>query len=230
MNNDVNWYNIDEKFWNSHYKKMVRVDQTMSVKRVYPLTDDYKKVVQLRYAGLVESGFLDMYKDRPESMILERDTDSVILGLYEKDKMLGTLTLNTRTRRFKKLAMEIEKKVKLKHPFFNIDSVLEFTKLVLSPEGRIRKGLLNLCGVAFIIGNYFNKVHYWQVSRDIPEDIRFRERLGFDYSNGYIFNDPSLNGMPSRAGYFDSSKYAENSKIPTFLVHMYDVLKKQKFK
>ncbi len=209
---------------------MPRVDLGMSVKRVYPLTEDYKKVVQLRFAGLVESGFLDLYMNRPEEMILERDTDSVILGLYDDDKILGSLTLNTRTRRFNKLAMEIEKKLEIEHPFFNIDGVLEFTKLVLSPEGRQRKGLLNLCGVAFIIGNYFNKLHYWQVSRDIPEDIRFRERLGFDYSDGYLFNDPSLNGMPSRAGYFDSSKYAENSKIPEFLVHMYDVLKKQELK
>lgn len=225
---DVNWYNIDEKVWGDFYKQPLKTF-SLDVKRIYPNFPDYKQVVHLRYIGMVESKFLDPYEFTPESMILPRDNESIILGLYEADKVVGTLTLNTRTKNYPGLAMELEKKVNINHPYFRDAGVFEFTKLVFSPLARKNRSALNLFTVATFIALYLKKPHFWQVSRDIPADIAWRESLGFDYSNGYSFEDPSLNGMPSRCGYFYLPDVVSNEKLVSYAKKFYKEILAYKF-
>jgi hypothetical protein len=124
--------------------------------------------------------------------------DSIILGLFRHNELEVSVTLNTITDRFPGLAMELEKQVSLDHPYFRRPDALELSKLVASETARCRRGLLHILYAVFLVARAFNKRHFRQVSRDLDGDISWRERFGFDHSNRYRFNDPSLNGMPSR--------------------------------
>jgi hypothetical protein len=155
----------------------------------------------MRFRGMVESGFLDADRDRPSSMELPRDSHSVILGLFLDDALHASVTLNTPTAEYPGLAMELEKGVRVDHPYFRHSASLEFSKLVSSDQARRSPISLQILYVAVLVARHLGKCHFWQVSRDIPSDISWRQRFGFDYSIGYQFADPSLNGMPSQVGY-----------------------------
>ena len=127
----MDWYTISEKDWDPIIKRFI-TSINFSVKRIYPNSDEYEKVIDLRYNGLGESGFIDKTKFTKECMRLERDSDSIILGLYSSfNRLLGTVTLNTITDKFPKMAMELEKKVILDHPALHSKDVREISKLYI---------------------------------------------------------------------------------------------------
>jgi len=195
------WERITEDEWERVYRSPF-VDDTGRVVRVFPGTKEYAEVVRLRYHGLIETGFIDPARMPLSSMELPRDRDSIILAIRKESRIVGTITLNTITPSFPGMAMELEKGVMLDHPFFRSPDVIELTKLVVAPEARIMKLLLNFSVIPLLLGRIFGKHHHWQVSRNIPVDTLQRERLGFGYENGFQFLDRSLNNMNSRVGYF----------------------------
>ena len=119
------------------------------------------------------------------------------------------------------MAMELEKKVRVRHAHFRSPHVLEITKLVVAPEVRGKRFVLALLHVSALVARLLDKRHLWQVSRDIPSDISWRVGLGFDYSVGGRFIDGSLNGMASRVGYMYLPDAMTNPKIPGFIRGMY---------
>ncbi len=198
----MDWYNINEKDWNPIIKKCIS-SLNFSIKRIYVDSKDYENVIDLRYNGLGESGFINKNIMPKESMKLPRDEDSIILGLYNSfNKLLGTVTLNTITEKYPMMAMELEKKVHLDNTAFKSKELLEITKLSIINQFRSARVSLNLFLVTVIIAIFLGKKHFWQVSRNIPRDIKWRERFGFDYSSiNHIFIDKSLNNMESAIGY-----------------------------
>lgn len=217
---ETEWKTIDEGFWNRHLPRSL-ISGRFRIVRVRPGSAEYDHVVQLRYQGLVESGFLDPESDTPKAMALPRDGDSIILGLYCERRLHACVTLNTPTERFPALAMELEKGVRIDHPFFRHHQALEFSKLVASAAARRSPVSLQLLYVCLLIARYLDKVHFWQVSRDIQSDISWRERFGFDYTIGYKFADPSLNGMPSQVGYANLHSVLENPRIHWLVRRVY---------
>ncbi len=214
------WRSIDEAFWNPHIRHLLPVSAS-SVLRIYPGTIEYDEAVKLRFHGLCESGFLDPVKDSPDTMRLQRDPHSIILALYRRGKMRGTMTLNTPTVAFRGPAVMLEKGVCLEHPHFLSPRQLEFTKLVVDKGLRGTRVALELLTVSCIIAAALDKRYFWQVGRQLSSDISWREKIGFSYRDTWDFNDKSLNGMPSRIGYMDFHKAPDNQDIPWFLRHMY---------
>lgn len=217
---ETEWKTVDEGFWNPHLPRSLILGR-FRIARVRPGSGEYDQVVQLRYRGLVESGFLDPESDTPEAMILPRDADSIILGLYCETKLHASVTLNTPTEQFPGLAMELEKGVSIEHPFFRHPQALEFSKLVTSAPARRSPVSLQLLYVCILLARYLDKGHFWQVSRDIAADISWRERFGFDYTIGYRFADPSLNGMPSQVGYACLHSVLENPRTHWLVRRVY---------
>jgi hypothetical protein len=146
-------------------------------------------------------------------MVLERDIDSVIIGVFRDDLLYATLTLNTVTDRFPGLAMELEKKVRIEHPYFRHPGALEFTKLIGTAAARRSPVSLQLLYVAVLTARALGKPHFWQVSRDVESDILWREKFGFEYSLNYCFADPSLNDMPSCVGYACLDTVLSNPRV-----------------
>ena len=123
------------------------------------------------------------------------------------------------------MAIELEKRVHIRHPFFRSPHVLEVTKLVVDPAVRGKLFVLNLLYVLTLVARLLDKRHLWQVSRDVPSDISWRVGLGFDYSIGERFIDESLNGMASRVGYLYLPEVTANPNVPRFIRSLYaDVL------
>jgi len=218
----MDWYTISEKDWDPIIKRFI-TSINFSVKRIYPNSDEYEKVIDLRYNGLGESGFIDKTKFTKECMRLERDSDSIILGLYSSfNRLLGTVTLNTITDKFPKMAMELEKKVILDHPAFHSKDLLEITKLSIINQFRSARVSLNLFLVTVIIAILLGKKHFWQVSRNIEKDINWRERFGFDYrSIKHIFIDESLNNMESTIGYLYLPNVLNNKNLSPIVKTLY---------
>ena len=155
-------------------------------------------------------------------MRLARDEDSIILGLFRRDRLLATMTLNTITPRFPGMAMELDKKISINHAFFRDPAVLEITKLVIDRGIRGGRMALGMLYVSSLIARVLGKLHLWQVSRDVPSDVSWRVGLGFDYSVGCRFNDPDLNDMPSRVGYLYLPSVMENPRVPPFIKAIYE--------
>jgi hypothetical protein len=220
MRRHVTWSSISEKEWNPALKRQLR-GQRLSIVRVRPGTKRYQSVLRLRYQGFVESGFVDPRVSDESVMRLARDPDSIIIGMFRGDRILATVTLNTITKRFPGMAIELEKKVRLRHAHFRGPHVLEITKLVVAPEVRGRRFVLALLSVSALVARLLDKCHLWQVSRDVPSDISWRVGLGFDYSVGDGFKDESLNGMASRVGYLYLPEATTNPKVPRFIRSMY---------
>jgi len=193
----------------------------MQVRRVRPEGEDYDQVIALRYQGFVESGFIDPARAGRSTMRLARDRDSIILGLFRRRRLHATVTLNTITPRYPGMAMELDKKLSLRHAHFRDPAVLEITKLVVDHGTRGRRAALALLYVCSFIGRVLGKVHLWQVSRDVPSDVSWRVGLGFDYSVGGRFIDPDLNGMPSRVGYLYLPSVTENPRVPPLIKAIY---------
>lgn len=218
----MDWYTISEKDWNPIIKRFI-TSINFSIKRIYPDSQEYEKVIDLRYNGLGESGFIDKTKMTRECMRLQRDYDSIILGLYNiYNKLLGTVTLNTITDNFPALAMEIEKKVILNHEAFHSRESLEITKLSIINQFRSARVSLNLYLVTVIIAIFLGKKHFWQVSRNIEKDIRWRKGFGFDYDSiNHVFIDKSLNNMESKIGYLYLPKILENKNLSPIIRSLY---------
>jgi hypothetical protein len=215
------WDTISEKDWNRYAKRLFTA-RRIRIVRVRPDSPDYDRVVALRYRGFIESGFVDPAKTGESAMRLERDGDSIILALFRYRKILATMTLNTITPSHPGMAMELEKKIEVPHPYFRDRGVLEITKLVVDPSARGGRSVLDLFAVAMTIARLLGKEHLWQVSRDVASDMSWREGIGFDYSNGFSFRDPSLNGMPSRVGYLYLPTVTRNPKVPSFIKAIYE--------
>jgi hypothetical protein len=220
MLHDVTWDSISEKDWNPALRKRLR-GQRLKLVRVRPGTPRYESVVRLRYEGFIESGFVDPTASDESVMRLARDPDSVIIGMFRGETILATITLNTITDRFPGMAMEMEKKLRLAHPYFRSPHVLEITKLVVSQAVRGKRFVLALLYVSTLVARLLDKRHLWQVSRDVPSDINWRVGLGFDYSVGEPFIDGSLNGMASRVGYMYLPEATRNPRVPRFIRTMY---------
>ena len=226
MQRDVTWESISEKDWNPALRRRMGLGgRRLSIVRVRPGTLRYDSVLRLRYQGFVESGFVDQRESDVLVMRLPRDEDSIIIGMFRGAKILATVTLNTITERFPGMAMELEKKVHLRHAHFRSPHVMEITKLVVAPDVRGKRFVLALLYVSALVARFLGKRHLWQVSRDIPSDISWRVGLGFDYSVGERFIDGSLNGMASRVGYLYLPEAPRNPRVPRFIRGMYaDVL------
>ncbi len=218
----MNWYTINEKDWDPIIKKFI-TSINFSIKRIYTDSKEYEKIIDLRYNGLGESGFIDKNTFTKECMKLERDSDSIILGLYSAfNKLLGTVTLNTLTDKFPKMAMEMEKKVVLQHPAFHSAELLEITKLSIINQFRSARVSLNLFLVTVIIAVLLGKKHFWQVSRNVSKDINWRKRFGFDYDTiNHVFIDESLNNMESTIGYLFLPKILENKNLSPIVKSLY---------
>ncbi len=216
----LEWATITERDWKPHLGRLFPWLKH-GIRRVSPGTAEYEQVVDLRYAGFVESGFLDASKTGREAMRLARDFDSIILGLFRRKRLVATVTLNTITDRFPGMAMELEKNVVVNHRHFRDPNVLEIAKLVVDGSVRGRRFVLGLLSAASLIARLLGKEHLWQVSRDSPEDISWRVGLGFDYSLGYAFSDASLNNMPSRVGYLFLPSVTHNPRVPGFIKSIY---------
>jgi hypothetical protein len=215
------WDSISEKDWNRYAKRLFAA-RRIRIVRIRPGMPGYDQVVALRYTGFIESGFVDPAKTEESAMRLERDGDSIILGLFHYRKLLATMTLNTITASHPGMAMELEKKIEVPHPYFRDPGVLEITKLVVDPGARGGRSVLDLFAVAMTIAKLLGKEHLWQVGRDLASDIGWREGIGFDYSNNFRFNDPSLNGMPSRVGYLFLPAVTKNPRVPSFIKAIYE--------
>lgn len=209
----MEWENIDERVWDPLLDYLSWSDDRPVIRRVYPGTQAYEKVIRLRYAGLTESGFVDVETMEISCMRLERDCESIILGAFDGGWCYATVTLNTITNAYPGLAMELEKGADLDHPFFRHPGTIEITKLVIAPERRNSRVGLRLYEITAIIGRLLGKHHFWQVGRDIERDVYARSRVGFDYSNGYRFNDASLNDTPSRIGYMNLLTVLDNPNV-----------------
>lgn len=216
----VSWETVYEGDWQSYLHPSDRLNEG-SVRRVYPDTSAYHQVVGLRYHGLVESGFLDPRTARLESMALERDSDSVIIGLFEDLRILATITLNIRTPRFPGLAMEMEKGVAIDTPEFLGSRAMECSKFVVHPKARGFRSVLKLLPPVIVLSQLFDRRYLWQVSRDIPGDRSWREGLGFDYTRGIRFVDRSLNDMPSCVGFLDLNRVLEEPLVPRLVKSIY---------
>ena len=99
-------------------------------------------------------------------MRLARDRESIIVGLFRRNRLLATMTLNTITPRFPGMAMELEKKVRIEHPHFRDPDVMEITKLVVDRDIRGRRIALGMVFLTGLIARVLRKPHLWQVSRD----------------------------------------------------------------
>ncbi|HEY9594626.1 MAG TPA: hypothetical protein VHE79_09115 [Spirochaetia bacterium] len=216
----ADWYSISESQWEPLIRRRFPLAR-LRIVRVRPGTAAYEDVVALRYAGFVESGFLDPRRDTRNAMRLPRDEDSIILALYRGHQLLATVTLNTPTRRFPGMAMELEKHVTIDHAYFRDSRALEITKLVVDPSARGMRIVLAMLVVIAFIARIFGKHHLWQVSRDVPADVSWRAGLGFDYSLNVRFRDPALNGMPSRVGYMHLPTAARDPRVPAFVREIY---------
>ncbi|MFP4431491.1 MAG: N-acyl amino acid synthase FeeM domain-containing protein [Spirochaetota bacterium] len=216
----LSWETICEDDWRDYLHPSDRVNEG-TVRRVYPDTPAYHQVVNLRYHGLVETGFLDPRTARLESMALERDSDSVIIGLFEDLRILATITLNIRTPRFPGLAMELEKGVAIDTPEFLGSRAMECSKFVVHPKARGFRSILKLLPPVIVVSQLFGRRYLWQVSRDIPGDRSWREGLGFDYTQGIRFIDRSLNNMPSCVGSLDLNRVLEKPAVPRLVRSIY---------
>ncbi len=216
----ASWDYVCEEDWQGHLHSLDH-PTAESVRRVFPGTSAYQQVVDLRYQGLVESGFLDPRVATPEHMALPRDSESVIIGLFEDLRLLATITLNVRTSRFSGLAMEMEKGVRIDSPEFLGDQAMECSKFVVHPKARGFRSVLKLLPPVLIVAQLFDRRYLWQVSRDVPTDRSWREGLGFDYSEGIRFVDRSLNDMPSCVGFLDLSKAAADPAVPALVKRIY---------
>jgi hypothetical protein len=216
----ASWETVCEDDWQGYLHPSDRLTEG-SVRRIYPDTSAYQQVIDLRYHGLVESGFLDPRQARRESMALERDSDSVIIGLFEDLRLLATITLNIRTPRFPGLAMEMEKGVAIDTPDFLGDKAMECSKFVVHPRARGFRSVLKLLPPVILVSQLFERRYLWQVSRDIPGDRSWREGLGFDYTRGIRFVDRSLNNMPSCVGFLDLDRVLDEPTVPRLVKSIY---------
>jgi hypothetical protein len=215
------WESICETTWGSLLRRRL-LSPRVEIRRVRPGDDDYASVVRLRYRGLVESGFIDSRRTDESAMRLARDADSIIVGLFRRDRLLATMTLNTITPRFPGMAMELDKKVQIEHPYFHDPDVMEITKLVVDRDIRGRRIALGMVFLTGLIARLVGKPHLWQVSRDVPSDMSWRKGLGFDYSVRCRFRDPDLNEMPSQVGYLYLPDVRHNPQVPSFIKAIYE--------
>ena len=214
------WETIGEETWDRPLRRRF-LGGAMRLRRIRPRDDDYSKVIDLRYHGFVESGFIDPRRTGRTAMRLERDEESIILGLFRRRRLHATVTLNTISRRFPGMAMELDKKVVIAHEHFRGPEVLEITKLVVDRTTRGRRSALALLFASSMIARIVGKLHLWQVSRDIPSDVSWRVGLGFDYTVGSPFIDADLNQMPSRVGYLYLPSVTDNPRVPRFIRELY---------
>lgn len=217
----ITWDTVTEEFWGPHVSQILTIP-TNDIRRIRPThTDAYREIAALRFKGLVESGFLDPERNSREEMMLARDPDSIILGLYRRGTLRATLTLNTPTPRFPATAAELEKGVKIDHPHFRSPDLMEFTKLVIDTRTRGMRFAFQLVAASCIIAHALNKRHFWQVGRQDAKDISWREKSGFRFDDAWDFLDPSLNGMPSKLGYMNFHAAGEDDRVAWFLRRLY---------
>lgn len=216
----LSWETITETDWAEQLARS-RFSRDHRVRRVFADCPEYEQVVRLRYAGFVESGFLDPKTCSLESMRLPRDPHSIILGLFRRGSLKATVTLNTIGPRFPGMAMELEKGVIVPHEQFRSPDVMEITKLVVDRRARGMRSVLALLSVSVMIAKLLGKTHLWQVSRNPASDISWRTGLGFDYSINFSFVDRSLNDMPSRVGYLHLPSVLNNRSVPRFIRAIY---------
>lgn len=216
----ISWDSISESIWGPLLRGR-HLGPRVRIRRVRPDDENYAKVISLRYRGFIESGFVDPRTTAESAMRLARDQESIILGMFRRNCLLATMTLNTITPRFPGMAMELDKKVRITHPHFRDSGVMEITKLVVDRRTRGRRIALGMLFVTSLIARILRKPHLWQVSRDVPSDMSWRTGLGFDYSVRCRFRDPDLNQMPSQVGYLYLPTVTQNPHVPPFIRAIY---------
>ena len=211
------WNDINERIWQPFIERHTpfSAEKHGMIVRIRPNDDRYKDVIRLRYHSFVESGFL-LPSDPPDynQMQLERDDDSIILGHLFKEELWGTMSLNTPSPRYPGLAMLLEKGFKVEHNEYCSNRSIEICKFAIpSWHGHaVGKWKLLFIMVPMLIGHLLGKHHFWQVVKDHPRDIRFRERMGFSMLP-MKFIDRSLNDMPSYVGYFHLYDLVEHAGL-----------------
>ena len=209
------WFNVDETFWGKYFPTKDGSFKS-GIVRVFPGTPEYGQVKELRYQGLVRSRYLDSRRDTVDSMELERDKDSIILAAIENGVMILTMTLNTPTRAFQKLAIELEKGISFEDELFHSPDVIEVVKLSTSDELKANTYLHSAIAVAYIVGILAGKRYFLNVSRRDPQAIGFMEKCGYYYPDNFNFIDASLNNMPSAVGYCKLSEIMHNPRTTAF--------------
>jgi hypothetical protein len=210
------WNTITEQDWNEYLPERFSCAGSRIV-RVFPDSPLYSSVVALRYAGLVRSGYLDPARHDPSCMRLARDTDSIIAALLVNDEVAVSLTFNTPTQRFPRLAMELEKGIVLDHSRFRDPNVIEFVKLVAVPHVRPFRYGVNLFLLGCLLGIMFSKPHFWHVSRTVGPAMAFMRKFGFTYSDSHAFVDAGLNNTKSCAGYCSLDSICCSEAVPNDL-------------
>ena len=79
---ELNWNTISEENWNPFLRSFFP-PSCLQIVRVYPASRAYQEIVKLRYAGLVETGFINPETMDLSCMELDRDVASIILGLFK---------------------------------------------------------------------------------------------------------------------------------------------------
>jgi hypothetical protein len=212
-NKNLSWNTITERDWNQYLPDRFRSDDSRIV-RVFPGSPLYSEVVSLRYEGLVRSGYLDPKRHDISCMRLARDSDSIIVALLIDHKVSASLTFNTPTVRFPRLAMELEKGIVLDHPRFHDPGTLEFVKLVAAPHVRPLRHGVNLFLLGCVLGVLFSKTHFWHVSRTVEPAMAFMRKFGFAYSESNTFVDAGLNNTKSCAGYCSLDSICTSPEVP----------------
>jgi hypothetical protein len=209
------WFRVDETLWNKYFPTKDGAFES-GIVRVFPGTPEYEQVKELRYQGLVRSGYLDPHRDTVDSMSLERDKDSIILAAIENGIMILTMTLNTPTRAFPKLAVELEKDICFEDELFHCPDVIEVVKLSVTDELKVNTYLHPAITVAYIVGILAGKRYFLNVSRRDPQAIGFMEKCGYYYPEKFNFIDASLNNMPSSIGYCKLCEIMRNPRTTAF--------------
>ena len=226
VNKNLSWNTITVREWNDFLPDRFCSNDSRIV-RVFPDSPLYPSVVSLRYAGLVRSGYLDPKKHDPSCMRLARDVDSIIVALLVDEDISVSLTFNTPTVRFPRLAMELEKGISLDHPRFRDPRVIEFVKLVAVPHMRPFRHSVNLFLLGCLLGVLFSKPHFWHVSRTVEPAMAFMRKFGFTYSDAHTFVDAKLNNTRSCAGYCSLDSICNTPEVPDNLrIFVQEILEK----
>lgn len=212
------WESIDENYW-EHYLPTDFCHKEFRIIRVRIDSSYYDDVVKLRFQGMLESGYINKSSLNHKTMELERDQDSVILAMIYKQSVIATLTLNTPTQKFPKLAATMEKGFEADSVYFNHPQSLEFVKMVFNKSARAVRYGINMFLIACIISRALDKYNFWHISRVNDVAMGFMSKFGFDFYLDKIFIDKSLNNTKSCLGYCSLYSLPYNEEMPSNIRH-----------
>lgn len=207
------WDSIDEKYW-EHYLPKYFHHENFRIIRVHKNSQYYDDVIKLRFQGMLESGYINKNCLDHKTMELERDQDSIILAMIFEKTVIATLTLNTPTQNFPKLAATLEKGFDPESHYFNHDKSLEFVKMVFNKSARAVRYGINMFLIACIIARALDKYNFWHISRVNNTAMNFMSKFGFEFFLEKTFIDKSLNNTKSCPGYCSLYELPYNKNMP----------------